>query len=106
MRALTAVLVVLLLALQITLWFGKGGVADVAKLEQTLAEQQQELEALRARNSGLAAEVMDLKEGLDAVEELARSEMGMIKQDEVFFQLIEPNPKLANSEKDPATHAH
>jgi cell division protein FtsB len=101
MRILFAVLLVVLLALQYAWWFGKGGVRDVRRLETQIAEQEHELEALRQRNSTLAAEVVDLKHGLDAVEEIARSEMGMVKQGEIFFQLVEPAPDLASHEAMP-----
>jgi cell division protein FtsB len=93
MRLLFGLLLALFLGLQLTWWFGKGGKRDVWKLEAQIAEQQRELEKLRLRNSKLAAEVMDLKEGLDAVEEVARSEMGMVKEGEIFYQILEPIPK-------------
>ncbi len=74
--------------LQFTLWFGKGGIREVRILERTVAEQQAETGALKERNQALAAEVLDLKQGMEAIEELARSEMGMIKDGELFFQVI------------------
>lgn len=95
LRACSAVLVVLLLALQWAWWFGKGGMRDAAKLEAQIDAQERELDALRTRNGAFAAEVMDLKEGLEAVEEIARSEMGMVKSGEVFYQLIESTPGVA-----------
>ena len=82
------VLVLLLMYLQFTLWFGKGGIREVRILERTVAEQQAETGALKERNQALAAEVLDLKQGMEAIEELARSEMGMIKDGELFFQVI------------------
>lgn len=90
MRVLVAALVALLLGLQAALWLGKGGPRDVARLERQIDQQEAELAALEARNNSLAAEVMDLKEGLEAVEELARSEMGMVQEGEIFIQLVEP----------------
>lgn len=92
MRAIVFVLVVLLIYLQYILWFGKGGVRDVRILERTVAEQQAEIGTLKERNQALAAEVLDLKQGMEAIEELARSEMGMIKEGELFFQVIKPEP--------------
>lgn len=92
MRTIVFVLVVLLIYLQYTLWFGKGGIRDVRIMERTVAEQSAEIGALRERNQALAAEVLDLKQGMEAIEELARSEMGMIKDGELFFQLFKPSP--------------
>ncbi|MSR13034.1 MAG: cell division protein FtsB [Gammaproteobacteria bacterium] len=98
MRILLGLLLALLLGLQVTWWFGKGGKRDVWKLEAQITEQEQTLEKLRLRNSKLAAEVMDLKEGLDAVEEIARSEMGMVKEGEIFYQILELAPDTATNE--------
>ncbi|HQO66793.1 MAG TPA: septum formation initiator family protein, partial [Spirochaetales bacterium] len=70
-RGLVAVLGLLLLLVQFSLWFGKGGVRDVASLEQQIAAQQAENAKLEARNGALLAEVMDLKQGMDAIEEIA-----------------------------------
>lgn len=92
LRVFAGVLIALLLGLQFTGWFGKGGMRDVRKLEHQITMHEKELEVLRNRNSKLAAEVMDLKQGLEAVEEIARSEMGMVKEGEIFYQLIEPAP--------------
>ena len=92
-RALAAVLVILIAAIQTPLWFGKGGWLRVWELDQQLAQVRKSNEALRARNAALDAEVRDLKTGYDAIEERARSELGMIRQDEVFFQVLEPTPK-------------
>ena len=99
MRAIVFVLIALLIYLQYTLWFGKGGIRDVRMMERTVAQQQAEIGALKERNQALAAEVLDLKQGMDAIEELARSEMGMIKEGELFFQLIKPSP----GESDPGS---
>ena len=70
------------------MWFGEGGFSDVARLEQRVEEQAQENEALAQRNRELQAEVEDLRQGLGAVEECARSELGMIKEDEEFYQVV------------------
>ena len=90
MRLLALVLVVLIAALQWPLWAGKGGWMRVWELDQQLKAQRETNDRLRARNAALEAEVRDLKTGYDAIEERARSELGMIKQDEVFFQVLEP----------------
>ncbi|MCY4154136.1 MAG: cell division protein FtsB [Gammaproteobacteria bacterium] len=90
MKLTVCILLVLLALLQYRLWFGAGGFIDVQKLEQTKQELAAENEQLKERNASLAAEVVDLQHGLEAVEERARSEMGMIKSDEVFYQIIEP----------------
>ena len=89
MRIVVAILLLITLYLQYLLWFGRGGIREVNKLEEAVAEQRDQIARLEERNRALAAEVMDLKQGLEAIEESARSEMGMIKQGEVFFRLIE-----------------
>lgn len=80
---------VLLLLLQSKLWFGDASVRDVLNLKQTVKEQQVKNEQVRQRNAVLAAEVEDLKTGLEAIEERARSELGMIKEDETFIHIVE-----------------
>jgi cell division protein FtsB len=90
LRLLFAILIVLFLSLQYRLWVGEGSLAEVASLQREIKAQEQELERLRVRNRALHAEVEDLKTGLDAVEERARSELGMVKQGEVFYQVVEP----------------
>lgn len=97
MRGLVAILGVLLLLVQYSLWFGKGGFRDVANLEQQIAAQKKENAKLEARNGALMAEVMDLKQGMDAIEEIARSEMGMVREGELFFQVLEPSPAVARA---------
>ncbi|MDA0224974.1 MAG: cell division protein FtsB [Proteobacteria bacterium] len=90
MRVLAVVLAVLILLVQIPLWFGKGGWLRVWEGERQLAEQVEKNRTLSRRNAALAAEVRDLKQGFDAVEERARFELGLVKPDEVFFQIVEP----------------
>ncbi len=97
MRGLIVALAVLLLLLQYSMWFGRGGVRDVAGLKDQIAAQEAENARLDARNNALLAEVMDLKQGMDAIEEIARSEMGMVRQGEVFFQVLETPPQLTGS---------
>ncbi|TAJ95991.1 MAG: cell division protein FtsB [Gammaproteobacteria bacterium] len=89
MKLLAAALLILLAALQYRLWTGNGGIPHVRRMEQAKAAQLEENRKLEERNRSLSAEVIDLKQGLDAIEERARTEMGMIKQDEVFIQVID-----------------
>lgn len=89
MRWLIAVLVILLLVLQYRLWVGRGSLAEVVSLKQEIAEQKQLLEELTNRNKALRAEVDSLKEGLEAVEERARTDLGMIRDGEVFYQVLD-----------------
>ncbi|MFK5985065.1 MAG: cell division protein FtsB [Pseudomonadota bacterium] len=84
---------ILLLVLQINLWTGKGSMQDVGQLEQSIAIQTAKNQKLRERNLALLAEVKDLKRGLEAIDERARTEFGMIHKDETFFQIVKPNGK-------------
>jgi cell division protein FtsB len=88
MRTLLALLLLLLLLLQFKMWFGEGGYRDVQRLSQRVEEQARENEALAQRNLELQAEVEDLRQGLQAIEERARSELGMVKENEEFYQLV------------------
>ena len=90
MRWLALVFGLLILALQYPMWLGKGGWLQVRDLDRQLAAQRESNARLRIRNDALDAEVRDLKNGFEAVEERARAELGMVKQDEVFFQLQQP----------------
>jgi cell division protein FtsB len=90
-RLVIVVLVLLTMYLQYGLWYTRGGKQDVEKLKTSVAEQKDEIARLKERNRSLSAEVMDLKQGLEAIEERARSEMGMIKNGEVFFRITDPN---------------
>lgn len=92
MKALTLIFVILIALLQYPLWLGKGSWLRVWELNRQVNAQQEKNAALKARNAMLDAEVRDLKSGKAAIEERARSELGMIKQDEVFFQVIETQP--------------
>ena len=102
MRAVTLILTVLLLLLQYPLWIGKGSWLKVWDLNRQLEAQQQVNRQTQARNALLDAEVRDLKQGTAAIEERARSELGMIKRDEVFYQIVE-NPSTRMPEKQAAT---
>lgn len=89
MKYAIAALLVLLLILQYKLWFGDGNMREVWRLEDAIEKQQQENARLQERNAALEAEVKDLKEGIQAIEERARNELGMIKKGETFYQIIE-----------------
>jgi cell division protein FtsB len=117
MRWLAGILLLVLLGLQYRLWVGDGSLAEVRSLKREIGAQRTELKGLRARNQVLEAEVQDLHEGLDALEERARSELGMIKDGELFLQVIEgperpfevtapaeqtPSSKTPRAEDDPA----
>jgi len=88
MRSLLAILLVVLIALQVKMWFGEGGYRDVKRLAVRVEEQARENEVLALRNRELQAEVEDLRQGLQAVEERARSELGMVKENEEFYQVV------------------
>ncbi len=89
MKALTLIFVILIALLQYPLWLGKGSWLRVWDLNRQIIEQQEANASLKARNDSVDAEVRDLKQGFAAIEERARSELGMIKQDEVFYQVLE-----------------
>ena len=87
MRYVSLALIALLALVHAELWFGKGGVPRMMDLSTKLAEQQAENTGAKARNAQLDAEVRDLKEGLEMVEERARHELGMVKPDEIYVQV-------------------
>lgn len=89
MKWISAILIILLVGLQYRLWVGEGSVAEIARLSTAIEKQKGENEKLHERNAALDAEVQDLKQGTEAIEERARSELGMVKRDEVFFQIVE-----------------
>ena len=90
MRWLALVFAALIVALQYPMWLGKGGWLQVREYDRQLAEQREQNAKLKLRNDALDADVRDLKTGYEAIEERARNELGMIRQDEVFFQLQPP----------------
>ena len=90
MRWVTVVLAALLLAVQADLWFGRSSLPYVIGLRSQLLAQQGVNDGARLRNTRLAAEVSDLKEGLEMVEEKARAELGMLRPDEILVQLAAP----------------
>jgi cell division protein FtsB len=93
MKRLCGVLVALLVLLQYKFWFGDSGFREVRKYEQRIESLRGELTEIRSRNAALQAEVDDLKNGMAAVEERARRDLGMIRKNETFFQIIEASPK-------------
>jgi cell division protein FtsB len=88
-KTLAGILGALIILVQFPLWLGKGGWLRVWEVDRQLDAQRGRSEQLQVRNQALDAEVRDLKQGLDALEERARYELGMIKSDEVFFQIVE-----------------
>ena len=95
MRTFTAVLFILFLLLQYRLWFGKNSVPDYLALQEDVVHQQALNDKLRQRNKVLYADTDDLKLGLEAIEERARNELGMIRESETFFRII---PQSANDD--------
>lgn len=104
LRILLLVLVALLAWLQYRLWFGNGGQREVDVLQRQVQAQSRANGGLRQRNEALAAEVKDLKSGEAAIEERARSELGMIKPGETFYRVVEPTdaPRSAQPAREPA----
>ena len=92
MRVVTLILFILLILLQFKLWLGEGGFREVARLEARVENQREQNDDLLQRNAELQAEVEDLRERLDAVEERARNELGLIKPAEQFYQVVPPPP--------------
>ncbi|MBI1175320.1 MAG: cell division protein FtsB [Sideroxydans sp.] len=95
MRWVSLILVALILLLQYPLWLGKGGWLKVWDINQQVEAQKQTNLKAKTRNAVLDAEVRDLKQGTDAIEERARSELGMVRQDEAFFQVVDDNAALS-----------
>jgi cell division protein FtsB len=89
MKFLVAILGALILLIQYPLWLGKGGWLRASDMDRQLEAQRAKNAQLEARNASLAAEVRDLKQGTEAIEERARHELGMVRSDEVFFQYEE-----------------
>lgn len=89
MKTLISILLFLLIYLQYQVWFDKGGYQELQTLQHLVEVQRQENQRLKTRNNNLSVEVTDLKKTLDALEEQARLELGMIKPNEIFYQIIE-----------------
>ncbi len=94
MRIVIGILLVMLVVLQYRLWVGEGSMAELYSLRLEIERQEASLKRLQERNDALQAEVNDLKQGLDAIEARARSELGMIGKGEVFYQIVEPEQDL------------
>jgi cell division protein FtsB len=98
MRILAFALVALIVLIQYPLWLGKGGWLRAWQMDSEVSKQKARNAQLEARNAVLAAEVRDLKQGIEAIEERARYELGMVRDDEVFFQIVEkPQPATAGA---------
>ena len=104
LRILALVFAVLVIALQYPIWMGKGGWLKVRELDRQLVAQKQVNAKLKARNAALDADVRDLKLGFEAIEERARSELGMIRQDEIFFQFPAEMPASSPPPVQPPGH--
>ena len=92
MRVLAGILGALILLIQVPRWLGKGGWLTAWRLESKLETERAKNLQLEERNAALTAEVRDLKQGTEAIEERARSELGMVRRDEIFFQIEERKP--------------
>jgi len=97
MRWLTLILLVLLAGLQFRLWVGEGSLAHRAELNRQLQQQEEENQALRDRNKRIATDVESLKTNLDSIEEKARADLGMIKQGETFYLVIDKDNQRSNT---------
>ena len=106
MRLILICLTALLLMIQLPLWLGKGGWLRVWDLERQVTLAKKKSADLTARNDKLSSEVQDLKEGTGAVEERARYELGMIKENEIFIQVLEPNKPSSVAENAAAARLH
>ncbi|NOX91470.1 MAG: cell division protein FtsB [Gammaproteobacteria bacterium] len=89
MKTIIAALIVLFVLLQFKLWLGEGGMKDVWALDEAIAAQAEKNARLKERNQTLSAEVDDLKQGLEAIEERARYDLGMIREGETFYQVVD-----------------
>lgn len=96
MKLLILLLVTLIALLQYPLWLGKGSWLRVWDVDRQLRAQHETNLKLQSRNAALDAEVRDLKQGLEAIEERARSELGMVRQDEIFFQILDDTRNAAS----------
>jgi cell division protein FtsB len=102
-KKIIVLLIVLLVLLQYKIWLGDGGIPRILQLQEEVDTVQLQVNKLKERNQALEAEVQDLKKGLDAIEERARSDLGMIGQDEVYYQVIDKKPTM-DSPSEPKVH--
>jgi len=100
-RIIAGLLLTALVVLQYRLWASPGGMREVWRLEKAIAVQLEENERLEQRNKTLAAEVRDLKEGRTAIEERARTDLGMVKSNETFFQIVPPATRTSPPAPEP-----
>lgn len=99
MKKIIVLLLVLLFILQYKLWLGDGGIPKILQLESEIEVVQLQADELKERNQALDAEVQDLKKGMDAIEERARSELGMIGKDEIYYQVISSDSDKSKDQK-------
>ena len=99
MRWLAAALIVVVVVLQYRLWMSPDGVRELTRLEAAVAAQRADNDQLTERNRQLVAEVRDLKKGVTALEERARSDLGMIASNETFYQVVPPHPDTASESR-------
>lgn len=97
MKTILVTLLLVLLALQVRLWAGAGGVAEIVQLENAIDAQNAENAELQARNDVLMEDVSDLRNGLDSIEERARNELGLIRQGETFYLMVDEEPRGRNT---------
>jgi len=88
----------IILGLQLRLWSGAGSLAEISRLNDSIAEQENENAVLQSRNNELLREVEELKTGTDAIEEMAREELGLIKDGETFYMILDPDDSDRNQE--------
>lgn len=105
LRWVALVLIALLIALQVKLWVGDGGMRDLRAIRARVSDQRTENAKLKQRNDALHADVEDLKHGRDAVEARARSQLGLMKPGEVFYQVVMPPPGSTAAAPQPAPAA-
>jgi cell division protein FtsB len=98
-RVLSLLLATLIALIQYPLWLGKGSWLRVWEVESEIRAQREVNTRLRTRNVAMDAEVRDLKQGFEAIEERARSELGMVRSDEIFFQLMDVKPRSSDTTK-------
>lgn len=103
MRILQGLLIIIILGLQIRLWTGPGSLAEMSRLEESIAAQEEENAELESRNLELLTEVEELKNGTDAIEEMARNDLGLIKEGETFYMIVDPEEE--SREKESPDHA-
>lgn len=96
MRILQVLLVLIILGLQLRLWSGAGSMAEISRLKDSIAEQESENATLQSRNNELLHEVEELKTGTDAIEEMAREELGLIKEGETFYMILDSEDSTRN----------